>query len=58
MLGTTALGTGKEKEVTEKKGELDAALALAPGSATYCVYNMQQVAMPSLSLSSSVEWVQ
>lgn len=40
---TTTLGAGKEKKATEEKGELDKALALTPGSATYCVYNMDQV---------------
>lgn len=41
----------KEKKVTKEKGEPE--LALAPGSATYCVYNMEQVshALPVPHLS-------
>ena len=44
MLVTVTLESGKEKKVPEEKGELDKALALTPRSATYCVYNMDQVA--------------
>lgn len=53
ILETTTLMAEKEKKVTKEKGEADKELALAPGSATYCVYNMEQVshALPVPHLS-------
>lgn len=40
MLGIIVFGIGKEKEVIEKKGELDVVLVLVLGFVIYCVYNM------------------